>query len=123
MQKTLLVHDALNQAFELYISKRDKRADGEDFDKEKYRRFIFDMAKTTFGETLVYAESCAASYFFHIKEGDKTSIWETHLTESHREKSKGFTLLQYSFLNKDYVEPVAAPVVKKKSWFKKLFNF
>ena len=124
MQKTIPVSAALTIAFLAYIAQRDNHAKEENhsFDKEKYRGTIFSVAKALYGEKLVYMESAAASYFFHIKEGDKVSVWETHLTEGHRKSSKDFTVLQYSFLNNDYKEEVK-PLPVKTSWFKRFFRF
>lgn len=77
---------------------------GIPFNKEAFRQAIFDAASKVFGDRLVYSESMAATYVFHVLPYDnapKAIVWEIHLTKDHEEATNFFSLLTYStWLNK-----------------------
>ena len=95
--------------------------DGENFDKERYRGEIFRVAQATI-PNLVYIESIAASYFFHVKEGEEIAVYETHLTDDKKEKSQDWNVLRYSqWCNKTATPP--APPRDKRNFLVRMFDW
>lgn len=67
------------------------------FNKEETTENIFKAAKKILGDSLIYAERAAASFFFHIlinKQSKKARVFEIHLTKENY-KENAFTRLTW----------------------------